>query len=159
MRYLILLLICVWLTLLPVMSFAVEPVVLSDGLEEYPLGLHLEYLEDKEKKWTIKDLESPEISNRFIKSKKQMLSFLYSKSGYWIRFKMKNRSKIKDWILESDHIIVYKLDFYIPKSGGYLKETLTEKIHPKKRKLKNLSENKHYGLLLKEKLKIENLIL
>ena len=42
-----------------------EPVVLVDGIGEYPLGLHVEFLEDQDRIWSIEDVTGPDFSERF----------------------------------------------------------------------------------------------
>ena len=47
---------------------AAEPVLVTDADTEVSLGLHLEYLEDKEGTLTLEDVLKPEVAARFVKS-------------------------------------------------------------------------------------------
>ncbi|MBF0542008.1 MAG: hypothetical protein HQK91_11235, partial [Nitrospirae bacterium] len=40
---------------------ALAPMILTDKQDSYQLGLSMEYLEDKDKKWTIEDVSSDEM--------------------------------------------------------------------------------------------------
>ena len=70
---------------------SVHDIVLTDGQEVYPLGLHLEILEDKEKEWTIDDVISPEISAKFEPARKKRLVLVLriQRIGYAFRCEMK----------------------------------------------------------------------
>ncbi len=47
---------------------ALKPVILTAKQDEYPVGLHLEILEDLDKTWTIADVSAPELSYQFVLS-------------------------------------------------------------------------------------------
>ena len=55
--------------------FAIDPVILNDTTGEYPLGLYLEILEDKEGKLTIDDIQKPEMESLWVKSNSSIVSF------------------------------------------------------------------------------------
>ncbi|MDH5680961.1 MAG: PAS domain S-box protein [Spirochaetota bacterium] len=124
MRYLILTLISVCLVLLSGLSFALEPVILSDDKGEYPLGKHLEYLEDKSGKRGIKDVSSKELSKLFVKSNVDILNFGFTPSAYWIRFKIQIPENSRD-----DFMLVYEkpitdyLHVYTEQENGQYKLT------------------------------------
>ena len=67
--------------------FTLESVMVTDSKGEYPLGLYLEILEDKEKKWSIQDVTSPEFAGEFVRNKLEIPNFGYTNSAYWVRFK------------------------------------------------------------------------
>jgi 7TMR-DISM extracellular protein 2 len=50
-----------------------------------------EILEDREKKWTIEEVDSPEFSSQFVKNRNSTLSLGYSPSAFWIRLNLENR--------------------------------------------------------------------
>ena len=93
--------------------FALEPVILTDSPEEYPLGLHMEILEDKEKKWRIEDVTSPGFSKKFIKSNRENPNFGFTNSVYWARFKLKNISGMNEWLLEIGYPQLDRIELYI----------------------------------------------
>lgn len=91
-----------------------DELVLTDEQDQYPLGLHLEILEDKEGQWTIEDVTSPEISSQFEPSQDDLPNFGFTHSVYWVRFRVKNEAKepIK-WLLEVQSHIFF-VDVYVP---------------------------------------------
>ncbi len=105
--------------------FAIEPVILKNTIGKYQLGNYLEYLEDKEKIWTIKDVTSDKLSKQFVKSDKKILSFGFTGSAYWIRFTVKNRlDKEHKWYLEINNPHIDQIDLYIPKKDNlYINRT------------------------------------
>jgi hypothetical protein len=112
-------------------SFALDTIVLKKDKGKYPLGLYLEILEDKEKKWTIGDVSKGKISNKFRRSKKESPNFGFTTSVYWTRFQIANESDVEtSWFLEIDYPFIDFIEIYIPsvkeshfkfrKSGDYL---------------------------------------
>ena len=84
-------------------------IVLTDGQDEYPIGLNLEILEDKEKQWTIEDVTSPAIANQFVPSQESAPGFGFTDSAYWVRFHVQNEAREEaDWVLiyESDAFFI-----------------------------------------------------
>ncbi|MBF0541961.1 MAG: hypothetical protein HQK91_10995, partial [Nitrospirae bacterium] len=98
---------------------ALEPVVISDKNAVYPLGRSLEYLEDKDKKWTIKDISSKEFDSKFIKSNTDIPNIGTTASAYWVRFKVNNKTdEIKDWLLEVGFPVIDIVELYTLNKGG-----------------------------------------
>ncbi|MBK8395846.1 MAG: response regulator [Leptospiraceae bacterium] len=92
--------------------FASEPVILNEDKGKYPLGLYLEILEDKEGKLTIEDIQKPEMEKLWIRSKKEVPGFGFTKSAYWARFQIQTELKEK-FYLEFTRPNQDKIDFYI----------------------------------------------
>jgi signal transduction histidine kinase len=87
---------------------------LTDEQDRYPLGLHIEILEDKEGTLTFEDVTSPEIAALFVPSQNEAPSFGWSDSVFWVRFKVKNEAEsITQWVLLNDSQISY-IDYYLP---------------------------------------------
>ena len=111
--------------LLPIQ--AQGPVVLTDQQGEYPLGLYLEILEDKEKELKFEDISSPEFDSRFIPNQTAVPNFGFSKSAYWVRFRVNNKAKITTrWLLELSFPDMNQIDLYVPwpdHSGVEIKKT------------------------------------
>ncbi|HXV42654.1 MAG TPA: 7TM diverse intracellular signaling domain-containing protein, partial [Anaerolineae bacterium] len=98
------------------------PVILTDGQERYPLGMHLEILEDQEKRWTIEDVASPEIARQFRPSQVDVPVFGLTDSAYWVRFRVRNETgATAEWRLEELFANMQYVDLYQPRSGrpGY----------------------------------------
>lgn len=70
--------------------FAMDPIVLTKDTIEYPMGMYLEILEDQNRILTIDDIQKEEFENRWIKSDRQVPSFGFTKSIYWVRLKIKS---------------------------------------------------------------------
>ena len=102
-------------------------VILKDEQGKYPLGLHLEILEDKKKQWTIDDVILPEIAHQFTPSQDEIPNLAITQSAYWIRFSVRDESKqIQQWLLEMSFPTMEHLTFYQPlidKSGFEIKQT------------------------------------
>ncbi len=112
------------LILLQAKLAALEPVVLHDSRGEYPVGLHLEILEDAGKRWTIHDVTSERLSKRFIKSETESPSYGFTASAYWVRFNVKSASRRGgDWLLELDFPLMDHISLFVPqKDGAYLEK-------------------------------------
>jgi len=96
-----------------------KPVILTDDQSKYPLGLHLEILEDAEKTWTIDDVSSSEVSKQFVLSQKEVPNFGFTTSAYWVRFRVRNEARqISEWRLELDFAMMQYIDLYLPRSDG-----------------------------------------
>jgi len=99
--------------------FAVEPVIIGDSISRLPIGLHLEILEDKEKKWTIHDVTKGRISGKFIKSNEESPGYGFSDSVYWVRFRLqKDSEKNANLLLELDFPLMDKISLFVPQTDG-----------------------------------------
>lgn len=95
--------------------FALEPVILSNEDVEYPLGLSLEYLEDKGKSLTIEDVISQRFSQQFRHCKQNTLDLGLTQSNIWVRFSLKNNSAVNQkWLLEIALAAIGNIEFYTP---------------------------------------------
>jgi diguanylate cyclase (GGDEF)-like protein len=97
-------------------AFASQVLNLVDGTENYPLGLHLSYFEDKEGRMSLQDVLEEESRQPFTPSDKAVPSFSFTKSSLWFRLDLHNQdSPVQRWLLEClypplDHINVYLID-------------------------------------------------
>lgn len=91
--------------------FALDPIILTEDTNEYPIGLSLEILEDKEGKLELADVRKPELKHLWLKNKEEVPSFGYSKSAYWVRFKT-NAPLNEKYILEIAFPNLDWIDFY-----------------------------------------------
>ncbi len=96
---------------------APNPVILIEKQGEYPLGIHLEILEDASRKLTVEDVISPEYGTQFVTSREEIPNFGYTDSAYWVRFHVRNGSSgSSDWWLELQHPHMDYVDIYLPHS-------------------------------------------
>ena len=101
--------------------FAQETIILDDTRDKYPLGRHLAILEDKEDKWTIEDVSSTELSQKFFPNREKSPNFGFTDSAYWVRFNLKSTQEVKEkWLLELSYHSMDKVDLYILDSSGKL---------------------------------------
>ena len=102
--------------------FALDPVVLTDDKSEYPLGLHLEYLEDPTGKLTIEDVSSEAMAGRWVKSKKQVPSFGLTRSIYWVRFAAARRTDSRElWVLKAENRHMTDVSLFRKARAKYLR--------------------------------------
>ncbi len=92
--------------------------ILTDDQAEYPIGLHMEILEDKDKQWTIEDVTTPNITAQFVPSSEEALGFGFTDSAYWVRFRVRNEaSSDTNWLLSYDSVSFF-IDYYYPADSG-----------------------------------------
>jgi serine phosphatase RsbU (regulator of sigma subunit) len=110
----------------PAVAVPAEPVLqLTPEMDRYFLGPYLAYMEDPQKKLTIDDVSSPQMSARFVRHAGKMLNFGLKSSAYWIRFTIdaiKDQTSQRKWLLYFDW--PNRIDYatlYIPKfpDGGW----------------------------------------
>jgi PAS domain S-box-containing protein len=113
---------------------AQEPVVLNDTQNKYPLGSHLEILEDPSGYLSIFDIIYGEFNEKFIPNHKNVPAFGYSPSAWWIRFKIRNdteSSRRAPWILELGSATINYADLYqISDEGALITEKKTGNMLP-----------------------------
>ncbi|MFH0977033.1 MAG: 7TM diverse intracellular signaling domain-containing protein [Spirochaetota bacterium] len=128
--------------------------ILTEPKEEYPLGLHLEILEDREKKWKIEDASSPKLTEYFFQSSKETPNFGFIDYAYWVRFKLINKSHKEDWLLEISYPLLDQIEVYIPATynngktrQNYIIKTAGENYPFYKRELKHQNFVFHLRIL------------
>jgi PAS domain S-box-containing protein len=96
-----------------------EPVILTDGQDEYPLGLHLEILEDPGGELTIEDVASQELDSRFIASQVKAPNYGFTDSVYWARLHLRSEARLTDrWLLDVGFANMHFVDLYTPLADG-----------------------------------------
>jgi signal transduction histidine kinase len=92
-----------------------ESLTLTDEMVEYPLGLHLEILEDPSGELTIDEVSSSEFDSQFVPSQVDVPNFGFSNSAYWARIHLNNQtSRTDEWLLEVDFANMQYVDLYSP---------------------------------------------
>jgi signal transduction histidine kinase len=100
-------------------SSLVEPVILTDRQGKYPLGLHLEILEDPSANLTITDVSSSAFAARFTPSKAQNPVYGFTESAYWVRLELDNEtSRMTDWMITVNFANMHYVDLYTPLPDG-----------------------------------------
>jgi len=131
-----------WLILLGLSAYVhaqstlTKPVILTDAQDKYPLGLHLEILEDPTAELTIEDVSTPEYATQFIPSQTENPKFGFTLSAIWVRFRLRNETlQTNEWRLEHGFANTHHLNMYLPRgeSVGSSKDfqvTKTGILHP-----------------------------
>jgi signal transduction histidine kinase len=110
---------------------ASEPLVLTDEQSEYPLGLHMEILEDHSGELAIEQVSSPAYAAQFVPSQVEVPNFGYSDSVYWVRMRLDNRaSQADEWMLEVDFSNTQYVDLYTPQAEGGFEARQTGVLRP-----------------------------
>jgi len=116
--------------------------VLDDPQTSYPLGLHIEYLEDPGGNLTFEDVIGPEFTSRFTPSQEETPNLGFDQSvAYWIRFHVRNEtSQVSDWLLSFSDARVGLIDLYyqphgqtdwvLSQAGRFRPATVREYAHP-----------------------------
>lgn len=94
-----------------------DPIIVDSALKSYSLGRQVEYLEDREKKFSIDDVVT--ISEGWKPSESESFNFGFTTSVYWMRFTVENREERNiPWYLEVGYPMIDKIDLYIPRESG-----------------------------------------
>ena len=103
------------------------PVLLTDEQDAYPLGMHLEILEDPGGTLTIEDVSSPSYDSKFVPNQTQVPVFGFTDSTYWVRINLQNEtSTSSNWFLDVLYSNLHYVDLYTPapdKEGFSVKQT------------------------------------
>lgn len=88
-------------------------VVLDDGTGTYPLGRHLEILEDPTARLTLDEVMSPAFADRFTPSLVDVPGFGFSQSAYWAKVTLDRRTnREQGWMLEFAYAPMQWIDVY-----------------------------------------------
>lgn len=118
-KYIILLIFTLFIISSPLLS--AEPVKIDTSLESIPLGLHIEYLEDKGGRLGIGDITQKQYEGKWKLSKKKKPGFGLTKSAYWIRFSLENTTdKEINLYLEQAQPLIDYLTLYKPGNEKYI---------------------------------------
>jgi len=102
---------------------ASESVILKKEKGIYLLGSNIEYLEDKEKKYSIYDVSAKNSELDFQQLKENSKNFGYTNSAYWFHIKIFNQdSKRFDGFLKQESWFINNLKLFI-KTGANTWET------------------------------------
>ena len=115
----------------PAIPAKLEPLILTDEQGEYPLGLHMDILEDPSGKLTIEDVSSPSFDSKFTPSQVETPIYGFTDSAYWVRMDLDNQTRQTDkWLLEIGYPHTQYVDLYslLPNGEGFtVKEPGTQR--------------------------------
>ncbi len=93
--------------------FAAPPLVLTDGQDQYAMGLHLDLLPDPQSQYTIQDISDPAFADRFAPSQQLIPIYGFELPVLWVRFTLKNETaQTRNWTVENQHKM--DIEIYIP---------------------------------------------
>ena len=90
------------LLILPDAVAAAAPVVLDESQGKFPLGMHLDILEDKEGDLDLSAVMKPEHESHFFPSTSKVPNFGFTKSAYWVKFTLVNPLDQEQHVLLED---------------------------------------------------------
>jgi hypothetical protein len=111
LKILTLLLFC----LLPITSYALAPLVLTDKQQSYPVSFSV--LEDKTGDLTINDIIKADYEQYFVTIPRSSINYSFTSNAYWVRFQVSNQaSNVDKWYLSLNFSNMQYIDFYEPDS-------------------------------------------
>ena len=99
-----------------------QPLVLTDEQGQYPLGFHMEILEDPSAELTIEEVSSAAYASRFTPSQVAVPNYGYTDSAYWVRLNIYNQTlQTNYWLLDVGFANMQYVDLYspLPNGGGF----------------------------------------
>ena len=112
---------------------ALQPLILSPDIGYVELSPYIEILEDKNKEWTIDDVSSPGLADRFHPINSKVINLGITDSAIWMRFSIDTEQPGKDadyalrkWYLDFDRDFLEQCDLFIPGNNG---EKVSYKLH------------------------------
>ncbi len=95
-------------------------VVIKPGFTETALGNYIEYVENVDPSFTLKDIRDNAGDFRFQSSHTSHPSFGYSEKPVWLRFTVHNKkNKPLRWYLEFEYPLIDTIVLYVPGEKGY----------------------------------------
>jgi serine phosphatase RsbU (regulator of sigma subunit)/anti-sigma regulatory factor (Ser/Thr protein kinase) len=109
------------------------------SVHEAPLGKHIEIYEDRTGDMDIKDILSPAISEKFIRSEQEEPGYGFTSSVYWVRLTVENsHSEDAEWLLEIAYPPLDYVSLYIPDgSGSFIVKNTGDRLPFESREIKH----------------------
>jgi signal transduction histidine kinase len=93
--------------------------VVTDRLVGHALGTLIETLEDPTQSMSLEQVRAAEQARRFVRSKVDAPNFGLTKSAYWIRLDVENRSALRlPWMLELAYPPFDDVQLFVPRASG-----------------------------------------
>ncbi|NQZ09721.1 MAG: response regulator [Algicola sp.] len=132
----LILLLCTLFWWVPMGVFAAPMLILDPKVNQYSLGLELLHLEqkheEKNQQWTIQDIISPQLANRFNPVDQETLNFAFTDSTHWIKLRIKNPDNNRQTrLLEVGNALIDVVELYVvPDGSAGIQQTLTGESLP-----------------------------
>lgn len=92
--------------------------LLTDEIKDLHLGPYIEYIEDRTGELTFDDIRSPINESRWRPNNKNTIDTAFSKSAFWIRFKLTDNSELSKWFIQL-HSQYITAEYYQPYKNRY----------------------------------------
>ena len=93
-----------------------NPVILTDNIKEYNLGLNLEIFEDQTGELTINEV----VNKKFTPNNYKDINLGIKKSAIWVKFKVKNEASLSQkWHLILADARMGNIELYLPKENWF----------------------------------------
>jgi signal transduction histidine kinase len=103
----------------------------SSGLDGLPLGRSVMVLEDESAKLTLQEVRDHDHAGRFQESLRDVPSFGYTQSAYWLRLSTRNAADaVRHWMLELAYPMLDEVTLYSPVGDGSYVEHKTGDMFP-----------------------------
>jgi len=80
---------------------AAPPIILNESVKEYPIGLHVDILEDPSGQLTLEEVLSEKVAQGFVPSEDEIPNYGITTSAYWVRFRLESTAAQRlQWFLE-----------------------------------------------------------
>ncbi|TAL32756.1 MAG: response regulator [Spirochaetes bacterium] len=109
------------------------PAVIDTAEKEYFIGRSLDILEDKTGELSFEEACSPTRSDLFISSEKDIPNYSFSKSAYWVRFRVtfprKESPENMNWFIKCSWHGLTSVTAYMPEPGNRYRKSETGIIY------------------------------
>ncbi len=94
---------------------AERTLTITPQIEEYPLGLYMDILEDPAGKLTFDDIRSGELESRFQHSTESVPNFGMTRSAHWLRWHWDVHTELEEeWLLVMAYPDIEQIILYVP---------------------------------------------
>jgi PAS domain S-box-containing protein len=119
-------------------SEAAPPLVFQPGVSSYPVGLHLDFLEDDSRQLDIARASSPDLAGEYQQSTSANPNLGFSTSAYWARLRLQGDMGWEPWLLEIAYPLLDSVSLFLPQAdGGFLEKKAGDLLPFADREVKN----------------------
>ncbi|MFP4038923.1 MAG: 7TM diverse intracellular signaling domain-containing protein [Desulfosudaceae bacterium] len=95
---------------------APDPVILNDDPGAIHFGDKVQFLEDRQKEFTINEIADAD--HEWTPSSKSAINLGFTESAYWFRFKVRNTTdSTREWFLIIPYPLLNDIELYVPQNG------------------------------------------
>jgi PAS domain S-box-containing protein len=119
-------------------SAAAPPLLFQSGVSSYPVGLHLDFMEDPSRELGISQASSPELAGRYHQATSENPNLGFSSSAYWARLQLKGDMRGESWLLEIAYPLLDSVSLFLPQpDGSFLEKKAGDLLPFAAREIKN----------------------